>query len=112
MFKTRSILVAIWTSGFGASLAIIGLTEIIPNGGWPEGILFYVTLLFFFPANMMGMAILNQFWKPNYMTPDGMPVTFWILSVCINWMVILCAMYFVSLLLKARSARTSDNPEK
>ena len=103
MHKASSFLIKIWALGFGVSLAVIALTEIIPAGGWPEGILFYIGLLFFFPANIFGMAILKTFWDPNYVTPDGMPVTFWILSVCINWIVLLFLLFLMLKLLTWRN---------
>jgi hypothetical protein len=108
MCKARRLLIKVWGLGFGASLAVIGLTEVIPNGGWPEGILFYVGLLFFFPANNIGMLILKNIWSPDYITPDGMPTSFWILSVCINWIVLLFPLYLILMFLKRRDTKIAD----
>jgi MFS family permease len=111
MPKVSRILIGIWAAGFGASIAMIVLTEIIPNGGWPGGILFYLSLLFFFPANLIGMAILKHFWDPYYMTPEGMPVMFWILAVCINWIVLLLPIYLILMLLKHRPTKTTNHTD-
>lgn len=88
--------------GFIASLAFIGLSAIMPHGGWPGGILFYATLFFFFPMNYMGIFILMAFWGPNY---DEMSIMFLIMAVCINWIVILIPIYLMSLFLKPRKTK-------
>lgn len=102
------ILIKIWATGFTASLAIIALIEAIPHGGWPEGILFYIGLLFFFPLSFTSMVILKAFWSPDYLTSDGMPIIFWIISICINWLALLCSVYFLSLFFNLRKAKGSD----
>lgn len=57
---------------------------------------------------MIGMHILKIFWSPDYMTPDGMPLAFWIFSVCINWIVLLLPLYLILRLLRYSDAKIAD----
>jgi hypothetical protein len=78
------------------SFIVVLMNECLPGGGVIGGITYIATLLFF-GVNICGILLLRFMWNPNYMTPDGMPVGFWIAALTINWVVIVTPLFILRL---------------